>query len=237
MMSVDLKKLNDIDEQTKFTIYGYIREHQSSFASEEYNIFNNIPDLIPSLCILYFDSGDRFGIIGEAISYVDGDKTTILMVRSAENKSKSNCYGTVIIPSDSKSVYKWDMKLIKVPRSDETCIAVGVTSTKRSIDSKSSYKLGDNYYIYSNFGWYRDHGKRYRSSVDYRKRQYYTGYFITITLDMKAKTVSFYNHTAEIKLKIDMNGFEGYECQLVVTALKHQDTSVRIDKFTQTLLE
>ena len=232
-MATDFKRLDLIDNEIKYAIFGYIRENQHLFASNEYNIFNNIPDLIPSLCILYFDFCDFFKTIPSVdISFVDGDKKSIVSNKNDEDAYMGYrpCFGSVIIPSDSNCICKWDLKIINLPNTRGTCIIVGVASTEYS--GRSSYKLGDKFYIYSNFSWCKDHIQRRTNFRDRRMEIYKTGDIITITLDLKKKIVSFCNNTSNTKLEIDMEKFEGYDYRLAV-GIREPNVSVCIDKFSQ----
>ena len=75
-MASKLKKLQDIDNRIKCTVCGYVREHQSMIESQEYNLFNNIPILIPSICTLYYDPNDYF--IANKKVKLSKDRKTIL---------------------------------------------------------------------------------------------------------------------------------------------------------------
>ena len=230
----DLKRLGNIDKDTKFTIYGYIRENQPFFASAEYNIFNNIPDLVPSLCILYFDCGDIFEIIGNGLVYVDNDRSTVLMQKKI--LAASHCFGSVIVSSKSNCICKWDLKMINIPQTVATSIVVGIASTRKD-GRLSGFNLGDQYYIYSNYRWCRDHiGSRNRDSDDGGMTKYFSGDIVTITLDMVKKTVTFYNHTSKLDLSIDMTDTDKFDYRLAV-AIRQPNTSICIDKFTQKFLD
>ena len=97
------------------------------------------PDLIPLLCILYYDSDDKFQIIGEGITYTENNKTSIIKLSPIQ---KSRCYGSIIIPSNINCVCL-GLKVINVPTDDHTCIAVGISS----IDGGTRSRLGRKFYI------------------------------------------------------------------------------------------
>ena len=229
-MAVDLRRLITIPTNTKSTVYGYIRNQHALFTSEEYNIFKNIPDLIPSLCILYFDSCDFFEIIPSGAGYKSEDKRCISNI----TQRKSQCYGSLIISPDSNCICKWDLKMIDIPKSG-TCIKVGIVSTQTSVDNQRKNRLGDAFYVYSNYRWCKTHTGFDHHATEKMSR-YYTGDVITITLDMKNQKVSFYNHTSKTQRNIPMQDHEKYDYRLAV-AMLYAKTTVCIDKFTQEFLD
>ena len=69
-MTLKFKRLSKIDNRTKFGVYGWVRE-----AEETLNI-GNVPQMISSICILYYTEYDEFSIIGRDVD-VSNDKTII----------------------------------------------------------------------------------------------------------------------------------------------------------------
>ena len=43
-----------VDIQTEYIVFGYIRNAKQSLLPAKYDLFMNIPELIISLCILYY---------------------------------------------------------------------------------------------------------------------------------------------------------------------------------------
>ena len=233
-MTANLRRLNDIAKEVKVSVSGYIRENQYLFQSEDHGIFNNIPQLIPSLCILYTDPGDRFEIIGDGIAYVNGDKTTIVKPKTFKGPRSSTCYGSEHIQSNKKSITKWDLKIVNIPsKCGVTAIKIGVASAVLSSNSKPKNILGDRYYINSNVGWVKTHSG---TVLPKTHSKYQTGDVMTITLDLTKKKVLFYNHRSKDEVCIDMTDFEGYSYRLAV-AVRVPEVSVCIDKFTQELFD
>ena len=232
-MAVDLRRLNNIPNKTKWTVYGYIREHHALLKLEEYNIFKNIPDLIPSLCILYFDFCDFFAIIPNGVIYKSDDKKSISSIFGGVRR----CYGSAIISSDSNCICKWDLKILNIPKSSRsrTCIKIGIASTELSAENNQKKKLGDRFYVHSNYRWCKTHTGFAHHRIE-KMSKYYTGDVITITLNMKEKKVSFYNHTSKTQRNIEMKDFEGYEYRLAII-MNTVNISVCIDKFTQQFLD
>ena len=56
-MSSLLKKLSKIDDRTKLTVYGWIRQQEKSLR------LRNIPSMITAICILYARDDEIFEII------------------------------------------------------------------------------------------------------------------------------------------------------------------------------
>ena len=63
-----LKKLQKIDDQTKYAVYGWLRK-----AEEELNL-NHIPLMISSICILYYHMEEIFQLIPYHIKLSDDNK-------------------------------------------------------------------------------------------------------------------------------------------------------------------
>ena len=75
----DFKKLADIEDEAKYVVFGFIREHEHEFKSLEYNLFNNMPVLIPSLCILYYQCiSDYFESLANKIRTSNNNRTNDL---------------------------------------------------------------------------------------------------------------------------------------------------------------
>lgn len=96
-MSFSLQKTKSSNKKSKFTVFGYIHEHESLQKSKK-KIYK-IPLLIQYLCLGYYDSSDKWDK-----SHCKIDKN-IANITSYENKS---AFLTNII---SKDKYKWKFKI------------------------------------------------------------------------------------------------------------------------------
>ena len=117
-----LKRLNRIDRESKYAVSGFVRKYQVIIESAEYNLFNNIPILIRSLCTLYYDPSDNFE--GNKDVILSSDNKSILGI--SEESDFATCRGRVIISSKEKCKAKWDLKMLNIPSDDETVVLVGV---------------------------------------------------------------------------------------------------------------
>ena len=179
-MSVDLRRLLYIEQDKKYCISGYIREESKLFASKKYSIFNNIPDIIQSLCTLYAEASDYFKIIPEGVSTGDGgDETSIC--KYWKNAKMKKCYGSVVIPSLSNCIALWKLKVINVPLHWDNPngedygekMIVGIASTESSENEMD--ELGKYYY-----GNYHDIDSEYEIEITLNLQEdgYSTKYFM-----------------------------------------------------------
>ena len=71
-----LKRLHQVDKQSKLTVSGYVRlKHKSLFKNNQYVLFQNIPISISLLCTLYYYLYDYFDVVSHEIQLSNGEKT------------------------------------------------------------------------------------------------------------------------------------------------------------------
>ena len=214
-----LKKLGEIDDKTKYSVYGWIRTAENELK------LDYIPIMIKSICILYYYDDEVFDVNTSDIDVGEISKNKKII-------AKTNCirwieyYGTIRIPSQSCIVCKWDIKIINVIVPGGTCVKFGVASIK---GSKRANRLGDIYYVHSNYQWCRDHRKLQPIIMP----RYRSGDMITVTMDLREKKVTFCNKTRDKsqEIKMDTND-EGLEYRFAC-ALHSEKVSISMDNFTQ----
>ena len=108
-----LKKVSKIDDKTKLTVYGWMRQKQNSFN------LSHVPMLITSMCILYFHDDEIFEI---AIGYVISQSGKCI---TQTNQGGEAAYGSIKIASKSDTICQWDLKVSK-PESKLCDIIFGV---------------------------------------------------------------------------------------------------------------
>ena len=179
-MTTSLKRLQSIDQREKHLVRGYIREHEHTFKSEEYNIFNNIPDSIPCWCILYYAVVEYFKQIGIDCT-ATLDRSTL--VKGGTSLFSKN-YGAILISPKDEYIYKWNLKMITV-QTGHTSIIVGIASTM----GQNEYTMAHHYCIYSNYGWCQDEKETYYNAV-----KYFSDDKIDIELNTISKEIKFYRN-------------------------------------------
>ena len=136
-MSSFFKTLNKIDERTKHSVYGWMRE-----AERELNLCN-IPMLVKSICILYFRDDEMFEVIGDGTMT---DKTNKRITKINQHDWENASYGYVKIPSMNQCIYQWDMKINYV--SNNYDLTIGISSKSRSNEDIATERDGSHTYAY-----------------------------------------------------------------------------------------
>ena len=155
-----IEKLKSIDDKTKYLIFGYNRNLQSQLAT--YTLFQNVPDLIHFLCILYYLKIDEFEIVDPNIYSVSNNGHTI---KCDKGYWKGTAYGSIVIPSTSKFNGKWTIKLDECVKER---VMFGISSkilkdTQQALYSHNEYP----FYCYSGYLGYKIASK---SSQEYGEK-------------------------------------------------------------------
>ena len=228
-MSSKLKRLQHIDQTTKRTVSWFIRKYQKILVLSEYNLFHNIPLLIPSLCTLYADSNDYF-IANKDIKLIN-NRTEIDGLQS--DAEFGACRGSAIIPSTIDCKAKWVLKVKNVPDPRGTRIVICVADIK-SVFSKDYDDIRGEFYCYSSYGWAKS--QRYGQLTF--PPSFNSGDEITVELDLISETpnVKFFRNGDEkvskdnqlfIKKKHDTSKYQ------LVVVVYHRDVRVSLIKMCQ----
>ena len=104
--------LKQIKQEFKHVVYGYIRlDIQPLFADNMENPYYIIPELVYSLCLLFwYQAMDEFdaGLLCDIVEISNENKKISTVGKG--DKSLCTCYGSVIIPSMSDGSYSWKFK-------------------------------------------------------------------------------------------------------------------------------
>ena len=100
----------EADDHIQLLVFGYIKSIDKA---------NNSRDIIPIeifyLCILFLFQRECFHIIASDIS-ISSDKLTITKNETAGTNWLNTSYGKVVIPSTSKTIATWKIKIHKSKR-------------------------------------------------------------------------------------------------------------------------
>lgn len=192
-MSLFKKHLPKANQRQKDSVKGWIRNEQ------KLNKLWNIPSLIQSLCIIYFNEYDELSTENcGALVDISNDKTSI--TKRETNLSNLYCFGTLRIPSlNNNNIYRWDVQIIKwtpgVHGFDNAMI--GVSSRTKLWKSPGTnltpycraleYAYGDTGKI-MNPAWYSRTRDRWSDYGDKAKEND----IISVELDIGDSTVRFY---------------------------------------------
>ena len=214
--------------EAKLLVVGYIREFGDELKSSRNSaLFQNIPDLITSICVLYYYIDEYFALINEQHTKISNNNTTINKVGYSNWNHSS--YGKVIIPSTNDHVYKW---YIKINRTNQGQICMGISSSASIRESYYYSSDSYNYSIWGRQGKKRSHLMEVPYWNKYSKR-FITNDIVVITLDLNEKEMSF--DINEEKFGVAFTGIEcgkNIDYRFAVT-LFETFSSVSIIKFTE----
>ena len=106
-MTTFAAKLSKIDTKTKFGVMGWIRKAEMELR------LSQIPQMLKSICVLYYDDGeDMFDVIGKKLEY---DEEKELVIANCVSRSSSvqykeiSCYGKIKLSSQNEMIFRWDL--------------------------------------------------------------------------------------------------------------------------------
>ena len=101
-----LKRLSKINEQTKYAVFGWVREAERELSLAQ------IPTMLVSVCLLYYDHGEHFENVGRRLALSKSGRC----VEGVEGGvyrpygDFSSAYGSTQISSESGKIYQWDFE-------------------------------------------------------------------------------------------------------------------------------
>eukprot|EP01084_Bolivina_argentea_P037159 68702_1 len=104
-MATTLKQLKQINDHTKRSVFGYVREIQEKLS------LPNIPILISYLCLSYYYHNEYFSKSGHQIE-ISNDKMSIKKI-TGDCNYKNTTYCNTWIQSTSNKIAKWTFKTNK----------------------------------------------------------------------------------------------------------------------------
>eukprot|EP01084_Bolivina_argentea_P069023 125643_1 len=105
-MSKAFKKLQRIDKNIKYIVFGYIRE-----CEQQLNLSSNVPPMISFMCLLYHFHGEYFQNTGNDIN-MSTDRAIITKIENPKHGIWSNVsYTKQWIDSDTNLLVKWTLKV------------------------------------------------------------------------------------------------------------------------------
>merc|ERR1712232_496954 len=136
-------RLKRVDKQSRYIIFGCIREIESTLDATNVNLFKNIPLLVTSLCMTYYFIPEFFDdSISNQIKLTNYKRN----MRTNYRNDKLN-YGSITISSTNKLISEWHLK-IKHIKGMMNGIHIGISSM---IDNDK--KKDNNHYGYYGGGF------------------------------------------------------------------------------------
>ena len=125
-MATLFSKLSEIDNKTKYGVYGWIRK-----AELELKI-THIPLMISNICILYYFEHEIFDIVSKDVKKsIDGKSITKM-----NNTWKNTNYGIIEIESNADNIYQWDFKIKKAMNYN---ILIGIMDSNQLIQDNAYF--------------------------------------------------------------------------------------------------
>ena len=141
-----LKRLKSIDDKTKHLVAGHNRRINKKLGS--CNLFQNIPIMIDSLCILYYFEIDYFAIIPTVGIELSNNKQSIINTIGGYRYGGA---GSVIVSSTEKFNGKWSVRI------DECAsgrVTIGLSSSIKYQIEPVHYAR-DPHYAYNGYKGYK----------------------------------------------------------------------------------
>ena len=159
-------------------VFGYLRLHMGRL---------NIPKGIKLICLKYYCDIEWFSGFKEDSFKVSNDKMTITTYSKNWNMNIHTIFGNVWIPSTSKTISKWTLKINQM----RLGVCVGFASKYDIYSDFCGDKENVPNYAVSCDGWLSRNGKR----IGDAGRQFNEGNEVTLTLDLTK---------AQIRIKSDI---------------------------------
>lgn len=168
-MAFSFKRLSETNNRAKYSVHGWIREAEKELKLE------HIPEMLKSVCIIFFDNTDTFSIVDDHIQLSNNNKMIKHMGFQYHESGYRSGYGSFEIESmsDNDITWDWDLKIIN----ECHCIKIGISSM-----NKDEYQ-----YYYTTAGIIFCEGKGCK-----RVRKANKNDIISVRLNMKQGIVRFY---------------------------------------------
>eukprot|EP01084_Bolivina_argentea_P173678 300851_1 len=169
----------EINNKTKYSVYGFIREIEKSF-----KLTTVIPQSIIKICILFFMQTEYFAKCGRKMIITGTQNDTL----KTTERSFYRCaaFGANWIPSNRKSIIMWTVKMIKNPYGHAGGVIIGIIS--KDVDM--------NQYIHNNKNAFPSYFFAYQTSIfqdgediklNYGKEYAAEGSVLKMVLNLKTK--------------------------------------------------
>ena len=194
MAKLQLKKLKEIDNKTKNLISGYNKTISKNLS--HHNLFQHIPLMIHSLCILYYFIPEHFEIEG-LYAKISKDKKSVTWTN---NDYESTTYGFMKISSlESNIKCRWSIYVNNGQNRNGSMISIGISSNNEYNKDYTAWRMDQynklklySHYAYNGWAGYTtsNHGVGNQTEA----QSFFKGDTIDCVLDLKHKKVTFYKN-------------------------------------------
>ena len=212
-MAVSLKQidiLKQVDDLTKATVYGYVRE-----AKESCNLDQRVPSEITQIVLLFYYLAEHFEIHSDEIDVLGDHKDTIQ--KNPDVGWHNLTFGAVSVPSMSDNIFIWTFEMLKNDAGGNG-FGLGIINSKdakiesTSIDATSSKLISS--YMYATPTSICKNG--ITSEGDYGECLGYTGTIIKMKLDMTKGELSYFKNGKDLGVAFEVDKGEDIEYKIAV---------------------
>lgn len=228
MPSFTPKKMKEIDINTKYAVYGWIRK-----AEKELSLMN-VPVMLQNICCIYFER-EIFVAAPEEIQTSDNNRNITKTKYKKGGIWCSHIYGWQKISSLSNVKCRWDLKIRSIS-DNNNMFTIGISSGTilRSDFKTSEISKGYSYQMTSSFDVLVTERGQERVIYDtglWEVDRFKTDDIISVILDVKHGKLQFeYNNQALHTVKISKG--KGIEYRLMVI-MRRTKKSVELLKFSK----
>ena len=221
-----LKRLKDVDLETQIVVHGYNRRITHTLAG--CNLFENIPPIINSLCILYYLNPEYFAIAGKGVQ-LSTDKMTISSTKDTPFGNTS--YGLQFISSTEAVKCRWS---IKVNETLTRKMTIGISSNDEFDKAYTRWRRIGTYTGYKHYGYNGYVGciTSINGATKYGQ-EYGKNDVVHVELDLLNKEVTFYKN--EVSQGVAFNNIaigESIKYRLAIQ-MSDENTSLTLIKFVK----
>ena len=160
---IDFSIINQIQQDKKDLIFGFIREIQTKYFANYHETFYIIPTLIIHLCLLfYYYKNDEFdpNLCGKYIILSNKNR---IITHTQNGDGSSTVYGKIIIDPIKNGNYIWKIKNLS---KSTTCTNIGIDNSKaKYINENFSVKHEKGTCSYNSYGGWCDASEGNKSGL------------------------------------------------------------------------
>ena len=173
MLSV--QDASKVDKRTKYTVHGWLHEAEESLG------LNHIPNIVATICILFYRAAEIFAVVNEEFIDLSEDKTCATKLKYT---AEDCMYGKYEISMDQDGIFEWNIKIKKMVNS---ALLLGISTSKDTCKHAAAMS-GNNYFYGADLDRHFKHGHRVHEPYGL---SWISGDTISICLDLTKRELRF----------------------------------------------
>lgn len=237
-MALTFRSIDAIkDEKCKLIVDGFVKQMQSElFDEEEDNPYYDIPPLVIHVIIWFYHQAERFEMSGHCLKINEsGDTVTCI-----SDDMRCSVFGIFAVDLDATNnmIYKWNLEILRLEGWYEMDIGVISNRDKDLLEGDFCedirYDANDIFFSIEEEG-HTDTNSTQAESYNGNFKEFGTGDIISIEINTKEKSISFYMNEKEN----DNKGFLKIDTKTYYLALtfREKGNCVKIVDFSQKLAD